>query len=518
MPVWKEATFPNPNKYNVTDNEDGTKTIVPNFGAQTNDAAPLSPEQLNKLEERAIQFCGVSTGTSSQYAITLTDTIKPMNGTAYKFIAHVNNSANATIKITGLDGNDYTYSIYCDGEKIGSDVIKADTLVCFAYYNEKIFLINGTENRKTGDIIYSTTQITDSNYVPCDGRSLDKTDFPALFNKIGYKYGMDLEFINTTTNVYNDWATDGTKIIGMNDSALYSSIDGLNFTQITTSGTIEGTYEAIYYENGLWFLSTYYTTSSSSYTSHRLYTSSDGITWVGILNGAKGGNYKVSSNGSGWVILEHLFNSRYYCRAHYSTDGIMWTQISNQENLDCGKSRFMGYNIIPFENKFIIFQDDVYNNSSKIYEVELSNIAFTNCGEFNYLRNVIILNNELYAFTRSCTYKSLDGISWSVYSGTVPVGETLANSTIIQNKYNIYRTEPYEWYDDTFSNTKVASRHMVTGNDLTNWRYISPEKVPNNPIEFKGKIYSKGASTIQYSLMNYFYIPVISNGYIKVVD
>lgn len=518
MPIWKEATFPNPNKYNVTDNLDGTKTIVSNFGSQTNDAVPLSPEQLNKLEERTVQFCGVSTGTSTQYTITLSETSKPLNGTAYKFVAHVNNSANATIKITGLDGNDYTYYIYCDGDKIGSDVIKANTMVCFAYYNDKVHLINGVENKKVGDIIYSATPITDTKYLPCDGRSLDKTNYSSLFSKIGYDYGMDLQFINTTTNVYTDWATDGTKIIGMSNNALYSSIDGINYSKITTSGTIEGTYNAIFYEKSLWFLSTYYTVSSSSYSNHRLYKSSDGITWTKILDGAKGGNYKISSNSSGWVILEHFYNSKYYCKAHYSTDGSTWTQISNQENLDCGKSRFIEYNIIPFNNYFVIFQNDNYDDYSNIYKVTLNNAAFVDLGRFDYLQNVITLNDELYVFTRECTYKSTDGSVWNVLPGIRPVGQSLSNSSIYKTKYNIYRSEPYEWYNGTFSEVKTSSRYMVTGKDLMNWRYIAPDSVSFDQIEFKGKIYSKGTSTIQYSLMNYFYLPVIPNGYIKVVD
>lgn len=494
MPIWKEATFPNPNKYNVTDNSDGTKTIVSNFGSQTNDAVPLSPEQLNKLEERTVQFCGVSTGTSTQYTITLSETSKPLNGTAYKFVAHVNNSANATIKITGLDGNDYTYYIYCDGEKIGSDVIKANTMVCFAYYNDKVHLINGVENKKVGDIIYSATPITDTKYLPCDGRSLDKTNYSSLFSKIGYDYGMDLQFINTTTNVYTDWATDGTKIIGMNANALYSSIDGLNYTQITTNGIVEGTYEWITYKNGLWFLSTY--SEDNTYNKiNDLYTSWDGITWTQAFDYTRG-FYTVCSNSSGWVVIKHYYNAGYNCIAYYSTDGNSWTRITEQETLYLGKSPDGYYKLFVFDNKFFTYQEGV--SSTHIYEIKLSNTAFIDCGQFSTIYSKVIINNELYIFTKNGSYKSSDGSTWKVYS-VIRLGDYISQSI-----NNVYLTD-------------YNGNYAVTGKDLMNWRYIPREKMISG-IEFKGKLYTMGNSTIQYSLMNYFYLPVIPNGYIKVVD
>lgn len=49
--IWKEQIVQNPDTYNVIDNVDGTKTITPSFGNVIQEGTPISPENLQKIEE-----------------------------------------------------------------------------------------------------------------------------------------------------------------------------------------------------------------------------------------------------------------------------------------------------------------------------------------------------------------------------------------------------------------------------------------------------------------------------------
>lgn len=49
--IWKEQIVQNPDAYNVIDNVDGTKTITPSFGDVIQEGTPISPENLQKIED-----------------------------------------------------------------------------------------------------------------------------------------------------------------------------------------------------------------------------------------------------------------------------------------------------------------------------------------------------------------------------------------------------------------------------------------------------------------------------------
>lgn len=68
------------------------------------------------------------------------------------------------------------------------------------YRNNVNYGVNISDSQPVGQIIDSASDSVPAGYLPCDGRSLLRSDYPDLFKKIGTKYGAeDDEHFNLPT-------------------------------------------------------------------------------------------------------------------------------------------------------------------------------------------------------------------------------------------------------------------------------------------------------------------------------
>ncbi len=504
MGIWKEATFSNPNVYRFTDNGDGTAKIVPNFGTQTNDAKPLSPENLNQLEERAIQYCGVSFGSAYQYIITLTSTESVVDGTTYKFIPHVNNKMNANLSVNQLDGNTLNTKLICEGEQIGSDVLVAGIPVFVTFYGGN-FHVLGVKNQKVGSIIHSACNIENDNYIICDGRSLDKNEYPELFETIGYNYGHDLQFEFSKNVEYsiNDWATDGNVIVALWNKKMYQSEDGITFSRLTPTFNVSSVsldrlteVSDIMYINGKWYLEYITNKDTSTGTTkykHILFSSDDCINWTEIQGFDNCKKIEdIIFNGTGYLLVytEYKNSSTDYAHWYYSANGSVFNPLTTTE-----KDTSFHYKVIACGHEFLIsVGNEVYKTNianQKVFE-EICLTANSDIEELFYQ------DNKYVATTDYDIYTSSDTITWNKAVFLGGSRNPISGDFVYEGKYRGLKSNVGIGKDPYFD---------VDGRPL----YMF--------MQFKDKIIGVSSyhqsNIYQSTSTNLFHLPIVQDGYIK---
>lgn len=112
------------------------------------------------------------------------------------------------------------------------------------YKNKVNYGVNISDSQPVGQIIESVSETTPAGYLPCDGRSLLRSDYPDLFKKIGTTYGAeDDEHFNLPNeiDIVGSYSTEehDTGKVWLNGAKVYERTFSYRFTRNITAGTSE---------------------------------------------------------------------------------------------------------------------------------------------------------------------------------------------------------------------------------------------------------------------------------------
>jgi hypothetical protein len=261
-----------------------------------------------------------------------------------------------------------------------------------------------------GDIISTTNTLSAPSYLPCDGQDYLSASYPALIGKLSHP-SVYSAAVGSTVPVTVNWGLGpigygaGTFVLkgryssGSTIDYLFTSTDGITWTQRTYPFTGVGSPQAFAYGNGV-FVACFYTNNAGDGPSSVVCTSTDGITWTQRSLPASGyNNQLLYANGKFLITSDSgtLFTS---------TTGVTWTTSTMQSGSWTSFSYGNGKYILTGGALVLLSTDSITWN---VVSVPFSSGSLTAC-----------FGNGFFLLSNGSTYcKSADGLNWLV-TGTSP--------------------------------------------------------------------------------------------------